>query len=122
VLKAMMSTWSRSAAAPCHSGSAVPMPTGTAPPAQPPATPTPFVMPAPRPGWRLDGSRGLIALTFDSDGVAGYTALILDTLETNGVPASFGVTGMWAQTHPDLLKRLVRDGDVVMNHSWDHPD
>ena len=47
---------------------------------------------------------------------------MLDTLEAYGVPASFGVTGKWAEAHPDLLQRLVADGDQVMNHSWDHPD
>jgi peptidoglycan/xylan/chitin deacetylase (PgdA/CDA1 family) len=61
-------------------------------------------------------------LTFDTDSALGYTSGILDTLEAYGVPASFGVTGIWAQAHPDLLQRMVRDGDTVMNHSWDHPD
>jgi peptidoglycan/xylan/chitin deacetylase (PgdA/CDA1 family) len=61
-------------------------------------------------------------LTFDSDSTAAYASDILDTLEAYEVPASFGVTGMWAQAHPDFLRRIVADGHVVMNHSWDHPD
>jgi len=79
-------------------------------------------MPEPRPGWRADGSRSATALTFDTDGDLGYTAAILDTLEAYGVPASFAVTGEWAQRYPGLLQRIVRDGDTVINHSWDHPD
>lgn len=79
-------------------------------------------MPKPRPGWRSDGSRAVIALTFDSDGATGFTAGILDTLEAHGTKASFSVTGMWVETNADLLRRLIRDGDTVMNHSWDHPD
>jgi peptidoglycan/xylan/chitin deacetylase (PgdA/CDA1 family) len=79
-------------------------------------------MPTPRSGWRTDGSRGIIALTIDTDGATGYTSAMLDTLEAHGVPASFGVTGKWVQANPDMLQRLVADGDAVMNHSWDHPD
>jgi peptidoglycan/xylan/chitin deacetylase (PgdA/CDA1 family) len=79
-------------------------------------------MPVPRPGWRADGSRSAIALTFDTDDALGYTSAILDTLEQYDVHASFAVTGLWAQAHPALLQRIVRDGDTVMNHSWDHPD
>jgi peptidoglycan/xylan/chitin deacetylase (PgdA/CDA1 family) len=63
-----------------------------------------------------------MALTFDTDDDLGYTAAILDTLEAHDAHASFAVTGLWAQAHPALLQRIVRDGDTVINHSWDHPD
>ncbi|HSP55889.1 MAG TPA: polysaccharide deacetylase family protein, partial [Dehalococcoidia bacterium] len=63
-----------------------------------------------------------MALTFDTNYVAGYTSGILDTLEAYGVRASFAVTGQWAETYPALLQRLVSDGDTVRNHSWNHPD
>jgi peptidoglycan/xylan/chitin deacetylase (PgdA/CDA1 family) len=79
-------------------------------------------MPVPRPGWRADGSRSAIALTFDTDDAVGYTSAVLDALEQYDVHASFAVTGLWAQAHPALLQRIVRDGDTVINHSWDHPD
>jgi peptidoglycan/xylan/chitin deacetylase (PgdA/CDA1 family) len=62
----------------------------------------------------------VIALTFDTDSVTGYASAILDTLEARGARASFGVAGPWAQAHPDLVQRMVGDGDTVMNHGWSH--
>jgi len=107
---------------PSPTGTNTATPTTTRPPTALPVTATPFVMPQPSPGWRPDGSRGVMALTIDSDGETGFTAGILQTLEAYGTKASFGVTGMWVQRNPALLQQLVRDGDAVMNHSWSHVD
>src|SRR3712207_8339567 len=54
---------------------------------------------------QLDTSRKVVALTFDAGSDAGYAARILDTLKANGVKASFGMTGKWAEAHPALLRR-----------------
>jgi peptidoglycan/xylan/chitin deacetylase (PgdA/CDA1 family) len=61
-----------------------------------------------------------VALTFDAGADVGYASLILDTLERNGIRASFGMTGQWAINHPDLVSRMVSDGDQLLNHTWDH--
>jgi peptidoglycan/xylan/chitin deacetylase (PgdA/CDA1 family) len=61
-----------------------------------------------------------IALTFDAGSDRGYAARILSTLERNRVHASFGMTGRWAQANKDLVRRMARDGDVLMNHTYDH--
>ena len=61
-----------------------------------------------------------VALTFDAGADAGYTALILDTLKRNGIQATFGMTGLWAQQNPELVKRIAADGHEFMNHTWDH--
>lgn len=61
-----------------------------------------------------------VALTFDAGADTGYAALILDTLERNGIRASFGMTGQWAQAHPELVARMAADGDQLLNHTWDH--
>ncbi len=117
------SATSSAATSPARTPSAPPTTTPTRTPVpRPTATPTPFVIPTPRSGLRADGSRSAIALTFDTDGDLGYTAGILGILEQAGVHASFAVTGEWAQRYPQLLQRIVADGDTVMNHSWDHPD
>jgi len=63
-----------------------------------------------------------IALTFDAGSDRGYASQILDTLSANGIHATFGMTGVWAQQNPDLVKRMVADGHTLINHSWDHPD
>src|SRR2546426_52164 len=42
-------------------------------------------------------SRRMVAFSFDAGSDAGFTAQILDTLRTNRIEASFGVTGRWAE-------------------------
>src|SRR5579859_3770552 len=61
-----------------------------------------------------------VALTFDAGADRGYAARILQTLEHERVHASFGMTGLWAIANPDLLRRMVRDGDQLINHTYDH--
>ena len=61
-----------------------------------------------------------IALTFDAGADRGYAVSILATLERDHVRASFGMTGKWAQENADLLRRMVRDGDQLINHTFDH--
>jgi peptidoglycan/xylan/chitin deacetylase (PgdA/CDA1 family) len=61
-----------------------------------------------------------MALTFDAGADRGYAARILSILERNHVRASFGMTGRWAEANKDLVRRMVRDGDVLMNHTFDH--
>jgi peptidoglycan/xylan/chitin deacetylase (PgdA/CDA1 family) len=67
-----------------------------------------------------DTSRPLVALTFDCGSDAGWTVEILDTLAANGVRATFGVTGTWANDHADLVARIVGAGHQVVNHGYDH--
>jgi len=61
-----------------------------------------------------------VALTFDAGSDVGYTSLILDALAANGVRASFGMTGLWAERNPDLVRRMVNEGHTMINHSYDH--
>jgi peptidoglycan/xylan/chitin deacetylase (PgdA/CDA1 family) len=61
-----------------------------------------------------------VALTFDAGSDAGNTARILDLLADDHIPATFGVTGAWAQANPGLLLRIVRSGHQIVNHTFDH--
>jgi peptidoglycan-N-acetylglucosamine deacetylase len=69
---------------------------------------------------RGPGSVKKVALTFDAGADAGYTRLILDVLTRNGIEATFGMTGQWAQANPELVKEIAADGDEFMDHTWDH--
>jgi len=62
----------------------------------------------------------VVAFTFDAGSDAGYTEMILDTLRLNGIRASFGMTGHWAERNPDLVRRVAADGHTFINHSYDH--
>lgn len=66
------------------------------------------------------GTRRAVALTFDAGADRGYAGQILSTLEREHVKATFGMTGLWAKQNPDLVRRMARDGDVLMNHTYDH--
>jgi peptidoglycan/xylan/chitin deacetylase (PgdA/CDA1 family) len=64
-----------------------------------------------------DGIR--VALTFD-DGPGAETDDILDILRDADVRAVFCVVGKHVQRHPRVVRRIVREGHRLGNHSWDH--
>ena len=69
-----------------------------------------------------DTTKKVIYLTFDAGYDNGYTAPILDTLKKHEVPAAFFIVGNFAETQPELVKRMVAEGHIVGNHTYHHPD
>jgi cellulose synthase/poly-beta-1,6-N-acetylglucosamine synthase-like glycosyltransferase/spore germination protein YaaH/peptidoglycan/xylan/chitin deacetylase (PgdA/CDA1 family) len=65
---------------------------------------------------------GLAALTFDDGPDPVWTPKILAILRREHVPAVFFVIGKQAQAHPELLRAELRDGDVIGNHTYSHPN
>jgi len=61
-----------------------------------------------------------VALTFDAGADTGYGAQILDYLRDEGIPATFGMTGVWAQNNGELVQRMAAEGHQLINHTWDH--
>jgi len=94
-----------------------PPPTATVPPAP---TATPERVGSARVVDRGPATRRFVALTFDAGADAGYTSQILDVLRAQGVTASFGITGAWADRNPELVRRIVGDGHHLINHTYDH--
>ena len=71
------------------------------------------------------GSRGVIALTFDTEIPRGSEARqtvneILDVLRRAEVHATFFVVGTWARANVDVLRRIASEGHELANHSFDH--
>lgn len=62
-----------------------------------------------------------IALTFDDGPDDRFTPQILDMLKAYGVKATFFVLGKKAEAHPDVIRRMVKEGHLVGNHSYRHP-
>jgi len=61
-----------------------------------------------------------IALTFD-DGPHPYlTEQLLDGLAERNVKVTFFVTGEHAFLHPEVIKRMRREGHLVGNHTYSH--
>ncbi len=67
----------------------------------------------------VDGSRPLVALTFD-DGPTSYTSDILDILDSNNAVATFFVCGSLAAARPGLIQRENSLGCEIGNHTYDH--
>jgi peptidoglycan/xylan/chitin deacetylase (PgdA/CDA1 family) len=96
-------------------------PTPTRAPACRPAAP----VVEPTPGRSVVVDRGpsecnTVALTFDAGADRGYADLILDILRENNIPASFGMTGQWAEQNADLVQRMGEEGHHFINHTWGH--
>lgn len=60
-----------------------------------------------------------VYLTFD-DGPSKYTSQVLDILVKENVKATFFVLGEQAKSRPDLIKRIVKEGHQLGNHSYNH--
>lgn len=64
----------------------------------------------------------IIYLTFDNGYEAGHTEPILDTLKKEKIPATFFLTGHYLTSATPLVKRMLEDGHMIGNHSYDHPN
>lgn len=64
----------------------------------------------------------VIYLTFDAGYENGYTDKILDVLKKHEAPAAFFLVGNYIETSPQLVKRMVKEGHIVGNHTFSHPD
>jgi peptidoglycan/xylan/chitin deacetylase (PgdA/CDA1 family) len=99
-----------------------------APPAEKSASPAPKPKPPATPAEpaytfnsvHVDGP--YIALTFDDGPNATLTPKLLDLLAARHLKATFFVVGQNAADHPDILRRAVREGHEIANHSWSHPN
>lgn len=65
-------------------------------------------------------NRRVVALTFDDGPNPPYTTAILSVLESEHVHATFFVVGRAVAAYPAIVRREVRDGDAVGNHTWSH--
>lgn len=65
------------------------------------------------------GARG-VNITVDDGPDPMWTPQVLDVLREYGVKATFCMTGMRAQAHPDLVKKVVAAGHRLCDHSVSH--
>ena len=81
---------------------------------------TPSLVRAPGTYYMAHTQEKVAALTFDDGPDPTDTPDILDILKEKGVKATFFVLGQAAQSNPSLLKRLVKEGHEIGNHSFNH--
>lgn len=72
------------------------------------------------PIYSVDTEKPLLALTFDSAWGAEDLKDILSILEKHNAPATFFVTGEWAQKYPDAIRMIDKSGHDIANHGNSH--
>jgi peptidoglycan/xylan/chitin deacetylase (PgdA/CDA1 family) len=87
------------------------------------AAAAPFRLPPPPvPGAPLanDASAGKVVFTFD-DGPDEHTPAVLAELNALHVKGVFFLIGEKAAAHPEIVAAEVANGEVIGNHTWNHP-
>ncbi|SDI25954.1 polysaccharide deacetylase family protein [Natribacillus halophilus] len=63
-----------------------------------------------------------VALTFDDGPDDVVTPAVLDKLNEYDIEATFFLIGERVEAHPEVVERILDEGHVVANHSWNHPE
>ena len=68
------------------------------------------------------GEKKKIALTFDDGPDGECTPQLLDGLAQRGVKATFFVIGKAAEEYPQIMQRIVKEGHLIGNHTYNQVD
>lgn len=71
--------------------------------------------------YKIPTQDKIVALTFDDGPDPRFTPQILDELQKKNVKATFFMVGQEMEKHPDIVKRVIAQGDVIANHTYTHP-
>lgn len=63
-----------------------------------------------------------LMLTFDDGPDVEFTTQVLDILSREKIPATFFVLGSQVVLHPDVFRRMIREGHMAGNHTMFHVD
>ncbi|WP_430493776.1 polysaccharide deacetylase family protein [Rossellomorea marisflavi] len=72
--------------------------------------------------WEVPMPFKKVAITFDDGPHPVYTPQILQILKSYDAKATFFLTGERIERFPDLVKREVKEGHEIGNHSFSHPN
>lgn len=62
-----------------------------------------------------------VVITFDDGPLLPYTNIILDTLASQCVKATYFLVGQMAHTNPIVVRRIYNEGHTIGTHSQHHP-
>jgi peptidoglycan/xylan/chitin deacetylase (PgdA/CDA1 family) len=62
-----------------------------------------------------------VVLTFDDGPLPPYTNIILDTLASQCVKATYFLVGQMAHAYPSVVRRIYNEGHTIGTHSEHHP-
>src|SRR5262249_41150973 len=63
-----------------------------------------------------------VVLTFDDGPLPPFTDIILDTLATQWVKATYFLVGQMARAYPSVVRRVYNEGHTIGTHSEHHPN
>lgn len=70
--------------------------------------------------WEVNTRKKMVAITFDDGPHPIFTPQILDILAKYNAKATFFVAGNKVKRFPDILKRQVKEGHEIANHTYNH--
>ena len=70
--------------------------------------------------WRGRVGERRVALTFDDGPDPDATPLLLDYLREQNIRATFFCIGKNVDAHPEIARRIVDEGHVIGNHTYNH--
>ncbi len=70
--------------------------------------------------WHIDDGQKTVYLTFDDGPVPEITDWVLSLLKQENIQATFFVVGENAFKHPEVFQRVLEEGHVVGNHTYNH--
>ncbi|MGY4237127.1 peptidoglycan/xylan/chitin deacetylase (PgdA/CDA1 family) [Bradyrhizobium sp. USDA 4449] len=62
-----------------------------------------------------------VVLTFDDGPRPKTTSKVLEALAQECVRATFFLVGRSAAEHPEMVRRIAREGHTIGHHTWSHP-
>ncbi|MGB9792096.1 MAG: polysaccharide deacetylase family protein [Thermacetogeniaceae bacterium] len=74
-----------------------------------------------QPIYQGSSARKWVAFTVNVDWGEEYLDELLKLFAKNKVPATFFVTGRWADKNPSYLKKIADQGHEIGNHGYSHP-
>ena len=72
--------------------------------------------------WKNTPTEKIVWLTFDDGPTPEITPFVLDTLNRNGIKATFFCLGKKIEKYPEILARIKDEGHSIGNHSYSHPN
>lgn len=72
------------------------------------------------PIYEVDTKKKVVALTFDISWGDKTPGPVLDILKKNKIKATFFLSGPWVKQHPEIAKRIARDGHEIASHGQLH--
>lgn len=70
--------------------------------------------------WKIKTKEKQLFLTFDDGPIPGLTEWVLDELKKHNIKATFFCVGDNIHKHPAIFERILREGHVVANHTYNH--